>query len=343
MKKRTQKPPTMNDVAQEAGVTQATVSYVLNNSGDISDPVKKRVLDAADKLGYIPNIVARNLKMNRTKTIGIIVPDVMNSYYDEIIKHTERITREHGYFTFICNALHNPEVEDWYVTTLIQHKVAGVIVAYGMTNTECLRKLMNYDIPFVVLDDDMERFDADVPCVLVNNMKGSFLAVQHFISMGISKIAFCSEPLYNQALMERYEGFRQAMGEFGLTLNEDLISIASEEVDNDKLTLGYMAAEEILSRQKPRGIFATTDQLAFGVLKKLYELKIRVPDEIAVVGYDNVPFSAVISPSLTTINQPVMTMCIQGTGMLLNRIAGDKDTRRRITLEPSIVIRDSAP
>ncbi len=343
MKRKTHKSPTMNDVARAAGVTQATVSYVLNNTGEISEPVKKRVLDAADELGYILNIVARNLKLNKTNTIGIIVPDVMNSYYSEMIKFTEKITREHGYFTFICNTMHNPEVEDWYVTTLIQHKVAGVLVCYGMTNRTSMQKLRNYNVPFVVIDDELEPEFTESSCVLMNNIKGSYLAVQHLISLGITDIAYFSEPLYNLSLKHRYQGFKMAMEQLGLQMDENMIYITQDEADNDKIAQGYTATSEVLEKVRPRGIYASTDQMAFGVLKRLHELRIKVPEDIAVIGYDNVPFSSVISPSLTTINQPVLTMCIQGSGMLFNMIDGKDEPRKQIMLEPSIIIRESAP
>jgi LacI family transcriptional regulator len=344
MKKRTNKPPTMNDVAKVAGVTQATVSYVLNNSGDISEPVKKRVMEAAEQLGYIRNNVARNLKLRRSNTVGIIVPDVTNSYYSEIIKYTEKIIREQGQFTFICITMHKPELEDWYITSLIEQKVAGVVVCYGLANEKLLKKFVTYNVPFVVVDDDLQVEQIEAPCVLVNNIKGSFLAVQQFVSLGMSKIAFCSESTYNHALKDRYEGFLLAIKEFGLQKHLQHVYIANEDFDqNDKIVLGYMAAEEILANSKPEGIFATNDEMAIGVMKKLRECNIRIPQDIAVIGYDNVPLSSIISPSLTTINQPVMTMCIQGTNMLRDLIAGKESARRRIMLEPSIIVRESAP
>ena len=333
----------MNDVAKAAGVTQATVSYTLNSSGNISEPVRKRVLEEAEKLGYIRNNVARNLKMSRANTIGIIVPDVTNSYYSEIIKHTEKIVREQGYFTFICITMHNPKIEDWYVTSLIEQKVAGVIVCYGLANKPALKKFISYNVPFVMLDDDIQDLDYEVPCVLVNNIKGSFLAVQHFVSLGISKIAYCSQSIYNQALRDRYEGFLLAVKEFGLQSHLQHVYVAGDDVDeNDKIALGYAAAEEILARSQPEGIFAVNDQMAFGVIKKLSEAGLKVPQQVAVIGYDNIPLSSIISPTLTTINQPVMTMCIQGTNMLHELIMRQEPTVRRIMLEPSIIVRESA-
>lgn len=339
---KTENTPTMKDIARIAGVTQATVSYVINGSEDISETVKKKVLDTAEELGYIPNLVARNLKKRKTNTIGIIVPDVMNSYYSEMIKYNERIIRERNYFTFICNTMHDAEIEDWYTISLIQQKVAGVIICYGLTNRECYKKLYKHNIPFVVIDGDTDM-EEETPCIFVNHIKGSFLVVKHFISMGITDIAYCSEPLYNIALRNRYEGFRNALREFGLAENSDRIYIANEKNEYEKIEVGYIAAKEILSKGKPGGIYAANDQMAFGVIKRLNEMKISIPQDVAVIGYDDVPFSSISSPSLTTINQPIKKICTRGTDILYKMIRKDGNIDMKVTFEPNIVIRHSAP
>lgn len=331
----------MQDIAKAAGVTQATVSYVLNGRGEISEAVRKRVLDAADQLGYIPNVVARNLRMSKSNILGLIVPDVTNSYYNEMIKHAESIARQHGYFLFVCSALHDPELEDWYITSLIQNKVAGVIVGYGLSNRESVKKLERYDVPYVVLDDDLDETISDTACVLMNNIKGGYLAVQHFVSLGISEIAYITEPLYNLALRHRLEGFKQAIDQFSLRCPIAYVVECSEEYD--KITQGYIAAGEVLGQGRPRGIFVSTDQMALGVLKKLHELRVKIPADIAVIGYDDIPVASIVRPSLTTISQPVQTMCILGTKVLMGMIDGDEDPVHKIVLEPSIVIRESAP
>ena len=153
----------------------------------------------------------------------------MNSYYNEMIKYTEKISREKGYFIFICYTMHDPEIEDWYIVSLIQQKIAGIIICYGLTNRECYKKLYKHNIPFVDIDDETYNDEGGAPSVLVNNIKGSFLAVQQFVSMGIKDIAFCSEPLYSNALKDRYEGFLQAMKEFGLAVNKDMVFIADKD------------------------------------------------------------------------------------------------------------------
>src|SRR4030042_33752 len=339
MLKKISKTTTMKDIASIAGVTQATVSYVINGSEDISEAVRKKVLDTAEELGYIPNLVARNLKKRKTNTIGIIVPDVLNSYYSEMIKYNEQITRENGYFTFISNTMHDSEIEDWYIIALIQQKVAGVIICYGLTNRVCYKKLQKHNIPFVVIDDEINESDLEIPCILVNNIKGSNLVVRHFISFGIKDIAYCSEPLYNMALRARYEGFKRAMEESGLTINNNMVYIAKENNEYEKIELGYIATKEILAKATPGGIFASSDQIAFGVIKRLNELKIRVPQDIAVIGYDNVPFSSVLSPSLTTINQPVKRMCVEGAGILFKIIKKEGSIKMKTTLEPHIIVR----
>lgn len=340
---KNKKAPTMKDIADIAGVSQATVSYVLNDSKNISEKVKKKILKAAEDLGYIPNAVARNLKKRETNIIGVVVPDVMNSYYNEIIKHIERLTREKGYFIYICYTMHEPEIEDWYVTSLIQQKVAGVILCYGLTNRECYKKLYKYNIPVVNIDDKTEDDEGQLSSILVDNIKGSFLAIQHFYSLGIRQICYISEPLYNLALRERYEGFIKAMKSFGLEINKENIYIAGKEKEYEKINLGYIATEMIISKARVRAIFASNDQIAFGVIKRLKEENIKIPEDIALIGYDNVPFSSVISPSLTTLNQPIETMCKKGTGKLFKIKNGEKDIKTKIILEPNLVIRDSAP
>jgi DNA-binding LacI/PurR family transcriptional regulator len=343
MKETNIKTPTMRDIARIAGVSQATVSYVINNSNDISEAVRKNVLDAADRLGYIPNFVARNLKIRKTNILGIIVPDVMNNYYNEMIKYAEEMARGMGYFIFICYTMHNKDIEDWYVISLIQQKVAGVIICYGLTNRDCYKKLQKYNIQFVVIDDELNEVEGTAPSILVDNIKGSFLAVKHFISSRIKDIAYCSEPLYSYALRDRYRGFILAMNESGLNINKDMIYIADKKNEYEKIELGYIAAGEILSRSEPRGIFASNDQIACGIIKRLNEMGVRIPQDIAVIGYDNIPFSSVISPSLTTINQPIRSMSIKGVGILLEMIESQEAIREKVLLEPNIIVRESAP
>jgi len=330
MKETNIKTPTMRDIARIAGVSQATVSYVINNSNDISEEVRKNVLDAAERLGYIPNFVARNLKIRKTNIIGIIVPDVMNNYYNEMIKYAEKIAREMGYFIFICYTMHNKNIEDWYVISLIQQKVAGVIICYGLTNRDCYKKLQKYNIQFVVIDDELNEIEGTAPSILVDNIKGSFLAVKHFVSSGIKDIAYCSEPLYSYALRDRYKGFILAMDEYGLNINRDMVYIADKKNAYEKIKLG-------------RGIFASNDQIAFGIIKRLNKMGIRIPRDIAVVGYDNISFSSVMSPSLTTINQPIKSMSIKGVGILLEMIDNQEVIKERMILEPNIIVRESAP
>jgi LacI family transcriptional regulator len=223
----------------------------------------------------------------------------------------------------------------------VQNKVAGVIVAYGLTNRDALRKLQRHEVPFVVLDDELEAAYADMTCILMNNIKGSLLAVQHFVSLGVSSIAYVTEPLYNLALRHRLEGFQQAISQFGLHCPS--VYIAEDAGGYDKITQGYLAAGRVLDESKPRGIFVSTDQMALGVLKKLHELHVRIPSEIAVIGYDDIPVASIVRPSLTTISQPVQTMCILGSKVLLGLIDGEQEPGRKLVLEPSIVVRESAP
>ncbi|MGI6113131.1 MAG: LacI family DNA-binding transcriptional regulator [Mahellales bacterium] len=332
--------PTMWDVARLAGVTQATVSHVINGTASISKEVKKRVMDAIDELGYVPNAAARSLKQNKTNTIGLIIPDVHSGFFSQMAKSVEENARKYGYITFLCNTSYHPQLEEFYINNLIQQHVAGIIIGYGLMDQNVCNKVLKARIPLVILDSCLEVDDYQVPSVEVDNIKGSWLAVEHLYNMGIREIGFISEPLFNNTLKLRYEGYIKAMETFGCTLNKYSINIQTKEYD--KIEMGYESVDNILMRGKPRAIFVSADQLAFGSIKRLLELKIRIPDDVAIVGYDDVPLSTVITPRLTTIRQPVDQMGKRGFQMLKKLIDGGKITNKRMILIPSLVVRESA-
>ncbi|HHU64009.1 MAG TPA: LacI family transcriptional regulator [Clostridiales bacterium] len=332
--------PTMWDVARLAGVTQATVSHVINGTASISQEVKKRVSEAIDELGYVPNAAARSLKQNKTYTIGLIVPDVHSGFYSQMAKAVEESAREHGYITFLCNTSYHPQLEDYYINNLIQQQVAGIILGYGLVDQKVCNKVLNARIPLLMLDSSLKIGDWQVPSVEVDNLKGSWLAVEYLYNMGIKEIGYISEPLYNNTLKLRYEGYVKAMENLGCTINKDFIDIHAKEYD--KIKMGYESVDKILAQGKPRAIFVSADQLAFGAIKRLTELKIKIPEDIAIVGYDDIPLSTVVTPRLTTIFQPIDQMGKMGFEMLKKLIDGTKIPNKKVVLDPKLVVRESA-
>jgi LacI family transcriptional regulator len=334
------KHPTMKDVAKLAGVTQPTVSNVLNRSESVSVEVKERVLKAIDQLGYVPNALAKGLKQQRTNTVGLIIPDIDSGFYGEIAKGVEQSLRTSGYVTFLCNTFYNPELEKVYLNALIQQNVAGIIVAYPLVDQKIYANINKYNISLVVLDDKVEGVDFIIPSVEMNNLNGSMLAVEHLYRTGAKTICFASEPLFSRALRLRYEGFRQAMDKFGLDLDGNFIFIENNQYD--KIKMGYNLGAQILLSESVDAVYASSDNLAFGIIKRFQEYGIKIPEDIIVIGYDDVPLSELISPTLTTVSQPKFQMAKKGSEILIKMMNNEEYDNSEITFEPSLIIRQSS-
>lgn len=333
--------PTMWDVAKLAGVTQATVSHVINGTAPISEKVRTRVINAIEELGYVPNAVARSLKQNKTNTLGLLIPDVHSGYYSEMTKAVEENARKKGYITFLCNTSYDQQLEELYINNLLQQHVAGIILGYGLLNEKALFKIRNSRTPVLIIDGSGKFGKYHIPSVEVDNLKGSKLVVEYLHSIGITQdIGFISEPLQHSALQRRFEGFKRSLESFNCPINYDFFSI--EDKQYDKIQMGYKAVERILKKGRPRAIFVTSDQVALGVIKRLKELNIKIPEEVAVIGYDDVPLATVITPRLTTISQPIYSMAQQGVKMILEIIEGKTIENDRIILQPTLVVRESA-
>jgi LacI family transcriptional regulator len=334
------KPATMKDVAKLAGVTQPTVSNVVNGSESVSSKVRARVLEAIDQLGYVPNALARGLKQQRTNTIGLIIPDIDSGFYSEITKGVERSLRTSGFITFLCNTFYNPDLEKQYLNALIQQNVAGIIIAYPLVDKKIYANFNKHNIPLVVLDDKVEDNDFIIPSVEMNNSKGSLLAVEHLHRTGAKKICFASEPLFSRALTLRYEGFRLAMKKFNLEVSEDLIFIENNQYD--KIKMGYNMGAQILLSGKVDAVYASSDNLAFGIMKRFQECGLKIPEDIIIIGYDDVPLSELITPTLTTIAQPKDQMAKKGAEIMIKMIKQEEFDITEVVFEPSLIVRQSS-
>lgn len=331
---------TMNDVARLAGVTQPTVSNVINGSQSVSKEVRERVLQAIDQLGYVPNALAKGLKRQKTNTVGLIIPDIESGFYGEITKGVEKYLRASGFITFLCNTCYNPELEKVYLNALIQQNVAGIIVAYPLINKKIYADFNKYNIPLVVLDDRVEGEDFIIPSVEMNNVKGSMLAVEHLYRIGTKKICFASEPLFSRALTLRYEGYKLAMEKYRLEVDENLVFIENNQYD--KIKMGYNMGAQILLNDTVDAVYASSDNLAFGIMKRFQEFGIKIPDDIIVVGYDDVPLSELISPTLTTVSQPKYQMAKKGSEILVKMINQLECDATEVVFEPSLIVRQSS-
>lgn len=333
------KQPTMRDVAKLAGVTQATVSYVVNESANVSPEVVSKVQKAIKELGYVPNAFAKGLKKSKSNVVGVIIPDIDIGYFAETIKGVEKNLRENGFVTFLCNTLYDRQLEKEYLNTLIQYNVAGIILGYGFVDKSVCNKIFNLNIPVVALDDRLEIDGNTIFSFENDNIGGCRLAVEHLYNIGAKRICFASEPLYNKALTMRFEGYITAMEQYGYTIDKELTFI--EEKQYNKIEMGYSIGAKILLNKNIDAIFASSDDLAIGIVKRLKEHGVKIPDDIAIIGYDDVPQSRLIEPPLTTIAQPKYKMAKEAATLLVKLIKGEEVDRKEYLMEPSLVIRES--
>lgn len=328
---------TMNDVARLAEVSIATVSHVINGTRFVSAERVERVHAAMQQLGYTPDATARSLRVGRTNTIGLVIPDTSNPFFAALARWIEEAAFESGYTTILANSDERPDREHRYVSTLLSKRVDGLILAPSSGDHGRLRKLLNNaPMHVVVVDRDAALPNADV--VLYDNAGGSYAATRHLIELGHTCIGCIAGPADATSAAERVKGFRQAIGEAGLSLPGHAIVEADFHFSG-----GREATARLLATREPfTALVAANDLMAAGAVRALAERGISVPDEVSVIGFDDAPLAEMISPALTTMRQPLQDMAQAAVSLLLSRITGSNGgppTRR--VLPTSLVVRES--
>jgi DNA-binding LacI/PurR family transcriptional regulator len=326
---------TVADVAKRAGVSVSTAARVLSGNGYAADSTRRQVLDAAKELGYVPNQVARSLRTRKTRMIGLLIGDVENSFYSSIAKHVESVTKEAGYHVVLCNSDDDAESEREHLTLLESMRVDGLIVTPTKKNRRHLARVM-HDVPIVQVDRQVEGLGADA--VVVDNEGGAFSAVSHLIDAGHSRIAILTGELDVATASQRLAGYRRALSEHGISIQESLIKSGSfhrEHAIED-------ATELIRASPAPTAIFAANNILAEGTLMALEQQGLRVPGDVSVVGFDDVQWMSMVDPPLTTVRQPLADMARTAAELILRRLREGRDGRpSTVVFETELVVRDS--
>ena len=330
---------TMDDIAQKAGVTQATVSHVINGTAKISETVTKRVLRAAKELEYVPKKWSRVSRDRVKKTIGLLIPDVENGFYAEIAKGVETAMRRRGFMMFQCNTFYKSSYEKNYIKTLLQYNVSGVIVGYPMASRESYNILLENHLPTIIVDDRPKGMEELFSSVEINNLLGGQLAAEHLEKLGGKQICIASEPVISSALEHRINGFCHMMADMGKPIKNEYIYI--EDSQYGKMEMGYNIGAKILVDGSIDAIFATSDHVAFGIMKRLKEHNVRFPEDVMIMGYDDVNFAHLMEPSLTTISQPIDKLAEKGAELLYENINNYAAEIEHITMDPCLVIRNS--
>lgn len=327
--------PTMREVAQRAGVSPTTVSHVVNNTRYVSEEVRARVNAVMEELGYRPNALARSLRRGETQTLGLILPDSANPFFAEVGRSIEAAAFETGYNVILCNTEGDLEKESLYVDVLMKKQVDGVIFVAAGDHSGALQAILKRGGLVVVVDRDLAGVTLDT--VLSDNYQGGYLATRHLIALGHRRIACIAGPSNLTPSAQRVLGYRQALEEAGLPFDEGLLLRGDFHPES-----GRQATHTLLARpQAPSAIFACNDMMAIGALRAAAERGMRVPQDLAVVGYDDIELASFTNPPLTTVQQPKDQIGKTAVRLLLERFVQRDLPPRRELLPSTLIVRGS--
>ena len=328
---------TMKDIAKLAGVSTSTVSHVINKTRFVSEEISERVNNAAQELNYYaPSALARSLKVNRTKTIGMLVTTSTNPFFGEVVKGVERSCYHKGYSLILCNTEGDNERMRDSINTLLQKRVDGLILMCSSLEGERIDVFERYsDIPVVVMDWGPMLFTSDK--IQDNSLRGGYLAARYLIDCGHKEIGCITGPLIKHQAQMRYEGYKRAMIEAELEFNANWIVESDFECEG-----GYQAFKKMVQRGPlPSSIFVSNDMMAMGVINAANELGIKIPDDLSIIGYDDIHIAKFMSPSLTTIHQPKYRLGQAAVETLLTKLENHSKEPNVVQLEPTLVERNS--
>ncbi|WP_243299307.1 LacI family DNA-binding transcriptional regulator [Bacillus litorisediminis] len=328
---------TIKDVASYAGVSISTVSRVLNGYQNVNPEVKALVLEAVEAVGYTPNALARGLRSQSTKTIGLIVNNILNPIYSVLSHAIENTARKYGYHVFLCNSGANPEYELEYLESLYEKKVDGIIIAPTGRNKEKMEAFVNYGIPIVQVDRRIEGIETD--SILTNNEQGAYDLVTHMLNQGYSSIGLIVGIQSVTTGMDRMTGYYNALSDKGLTPQTEHIKVGHFDEET-----GYKAMNELLDLPNPpRAIFAGNNLMAMGGIKAIHERGLRIPDDIAFGMFDDPDWAQLHNPAITAVRQHTQQIGVEAAEQLIYRLKHPEDRSgpRHRVIDSELVIRNS--
>ncbi|KHF39428.1 LacI family DNA-binding transcriptional regulator [Halalkalibacter okhensis] len=327
---------TITDVAKHANVSKSTVSQYLNKRFDyMGEKTRERIAVAIKELGYQPNIVARSLKQKSTSTIGVIVANILHAFSTQVIRAIEDYCHESDFHIIVCNADDNPDKEKKYIEMLLAKQVDGLIVFPTGDNVELYEKMVKDQFPIVFVDRTVDS--VNVPAIVLDNEKASSLAVSHLAEKGYERIGIITPSLIKgvTARMGRINGFRQSVKEQNLPIIEDFIK--SVEINEVQSTLEKMMTLPV----PPQAILAGNDRVLMEILKYTKANSINIPNDLAIIGIDDVSFASIYSPALTVVSQPAFEMGKQAATLILSFIQKKEEKTLVYTFEPTLISRES--
>lgn len=329
---------TIKAVADYAGVSVATVSRVMNKSGYVSHDLEMRVLEAMAALNFRPSALAQSLRNQRTLTVGVLIPQIDQPFFSTLTFVIEKSLFASGYRALICSAEENLEKENTYVEMLLRQRVDGVVIAPTGQSAEHVMRFVERKVPVVLVDRDLPSVN-EINRVLVDNYQGAYDGMRYLIDLGHRCIAIVAASLYSESLQSRLHGAEQALKDAKIPLDPAMLVIETYP----DFEVGFNAGKKLLGHvPRPTAIFALTDMMAVGVIHAVAKTGLRVPDDVSVIGFDNIPLAPYLMPELTTVAQPIDQIGEVTAGMLLRRMEESRDAIESVTLPAKLVVRNSA-
>lgn len=323
-----------SDLARQLNVSTATVSRALSRPEIVAPATRKRVLEFVRRSGYQLNGIARSLRTQSTRTIGIIVSDIRNPFFSAIVKSIEDVARTNGYTVLICNADEDGRNEEVALQLFIERQVSGVIHCSAGANPDLLRVLLKKSIPLVDLDRQSGLENVDT--VILDNQRGAAIATQHLVELGHKRVAMISGPRHLSNARKRLDAFRKTLRTAGLTIPEAYV-----EFGDFREQSGRTAAERLLSLQTPpSAVFVANNEMMAGALSAIRQRKVKVPRDLSLVGFDDARWAQYCDPPLTVVSQPTEAMGQKAAELLLGRLRGEKRANI-VVFTPDLIVRRS--
>ena len=336
---------TLKDIAKELGVSVSTISRVVNNKTYVNPKTRKMVLEGLTKYNYVPNQVARSLKKQSTKTVGILVPDISENFFAQIIKGIDEVLGKHNYSIILADSNESSKKEEQYLKLLYQNRIDALVLATVSKEYSALNMYFGNNIP-VIFIDNIPDIEYDIDSVIINNKKASTIAVNHLIENNKKDIAIIVGSPHETTGYERLEGYRRALEQQKIPVDENLIKYGNYKEDT-----GYSCMKELIENRDSHpftGVYIGSERMTYGAIKAIKEHKLRMPEDIALVGFDVHDKTGLITPGITSIRQPENNIGKIVADLIIKRLKEKKQVEneecisQRIVLEPSLEVKRSS-
>ncbi len=331
----------IKQIAKAAGVSVATVSRVLNHPENVAPKTRDKILKIMEEEEYKPNWFAQGLNFNKTKTIGLVIPHMLNTMYMEIAKGVEDVAQQKGYITFMCNVEKNREIEKNYIEQLLTRRVDGIILMFSSLEEKFIKSVEEQDVPVVIIGED--KCAKGFNTVKVDCRLGAENMVSQLVDNGHSSIGilYGSDPY--QETMDMLEGYKNILKKNDIEVLDEYIKSVENTIEG-----GYLGAKKMMAGSPPKAIFTTSDEIAYGAMDAIKDSGLKVPDDIAVAGFGNARMSNLVEPKLTTVELPFHKMGVYGARLLFDLIEAEEKEEessdqepKQITLQTKLRIRKS--